>query len=281
MFLYHGISNRVRFEIQSREEVRIMQGFQDVFKRTEIKYILRIDQYEALMERLQGIAKIDQYGETDILNIYYDTPEFSLIRSSLEKPVYKEKLRLRSYGIPKEETTSFIEIKKKYKGVVYKRRIDAPYSRAKGYLEGRNDLLQKSQIKSEIDAFRTGYQGLRPAMAISYKRIALAGIQDPNLRITFDRQIRWRTDRLDLRAGAAGEDLLKEGERLMEVKIANAFPMELSRIFSELGIFPGSFSKYGEGYLTMMKRSAAVACQTPDAAAASELGNRENLGYAS
>ena len=236
-----------------------MSQFREVFKRTESKYLLSAEQYEALRQRLQGLAEVDQYGECDILNIYYDTPDFQLIRTSLEKPVYKEKLRLRSYGTPREETQSFIEIKKKYNGVVYKRRIDAPYRRAKDYLEGKCDLLRQSQIKSEIDAFLESYKGLRPAMAISYKRIAMAGVEDPDLRITFDRRICWRTDRLDLREGAAGEDLLQSGQRLMEVKIANAFPLELARMFSELGIFPISYSKFGEGYKRMTARQLAAA----------------------
>ena len=257
-----------------------MSTFQVVFKRTEIKYLLSEEQYEALQQRLQGIAQVDKYGESDILNIYYDTPDFSLIRTSLEKPLYKEKLRLRSYGTAKDESTSFIEIKKKYKGVVYKRRIDAPYRRAKDYLDGRGELMQTSQIKSEIDAFKTGYAGIRPAMAISYKRIAMAGIEDPNLRITFDRQILWRTDHLSLKEGPKGEDLLQPGQRLMEVKIANAFPMELSRIFSELGIFPVSFSKYGRGYEVMMSRRLAGAYIYQMAGQALQNGHDGNIAYA-
>ncbi len=257
-----------------------MNGFQDVFKRMEIKYLVDADQYEELMKRLEKIAAIDQYGETDILNIYYDTPDFSLIRASLEKPVYKEKLRLRTYGTPKEDSTSFIEIKKKYQGVVYKRRIDAPYMNSKAYLEGTEDQIRDSQIKSEIEAFRTGYRGLKPAMAISYKRIAMAGIGDPELRITFDREIRWRTDRLDLRVGAKGEDLLKPGQRLMEVKIANAFPIELARMFSELGIFPVSFSKYGRGYQTFLMRSLARADVYEPAAEASHPERKRRVIYA-
>jgi len=229
--------------------------YKEVFKRTEIKYLLSAGQYLALRERLRDMAQADMYGETDILNIYYDTPDFGLIRTSLEKPLYKEKLRLRTYGTPRDgSATSFIEIKKKYNGVVYKRRIDAPYARAKGYLEDRNDLY-RSQIKAEIDAFKKDYRGLRPAMAISYKRIAMAGTEDPELRITFDREIRWRTDKLDLREGPVGEEILQPGQYLMEVKIANAFPMELSRILSELSIFPASFSKYGRGYEIMTARA--------------------------
>lgn len=256
-----------------------MSKFQEIFQRTEIKYLISEEQYMALRERLQGLAEVDQYGETDILNIYYDTPDFQLIRASLEKPLYKEKLRLRSYGKPGTDTTSFIEIKKKYNGVVYKRRIDAPYMEAKDYLEGKRDLEQKSQIKQEIDAFRTSYRGLRPAMAISYKRVAMAGTEDPELRITFDREIRWRTDRLDLREGNKGEDLLKPGQRLMEVKIANAFPFVLARMFSELGIFPVSYSKYGKGYQTMAARqpAAALAYRLTGMAAG---GERGEMAYA-
>ena len=255
-----------------------MSQFKEIFQRTEIKYLLSEAQYLALRERLKGLAGVDAYGETDILNIYYDTPDFNLIRTSLEKPIYKEKLRLRSYGTPGRETPSFIEIKKKYQGVVYKRRIDAPYMDAKDYLEGKKDLNRKSQIKAEIDAFRTGYQGLRPAMAISYKRIAMIGTEDPELRITFDREIRWRTEKLDLREGAKGEDLLLPGQRLMEGKIANAFPMELARMFSELGIFPVSFSKYGRGYETMAARRMIGAYAIRGIGEAYE--RREEVAYA-
>lgn len=256
-------------------------AFKEVFKRTEIKYLLSTEQYLALRERLQGIAQVDSHGETDILNIYYDTPDFGLIRTSLEKPLYKEKLRLRTYGTPQDgSATSFIEIKKKYDGVVYKRRIDAPYAMAKGYLENRNDLSQKSQIKSEIDAFKEGYKGLRPAMAISYRRIAMLGTEDPELRITFDRDIRWRTDRLDLAEGPKGEDILQPGQYLMEVKIANAFPMELSHMMSELSIFPVSFSKYGRGYEIMTARAMSRAYMISFAENLANAGQKGAMVYA-
>ena len=256
-------------------------AFQDVFKRFEIKYILSAEQFDALTARLQGIAEVDQYGETDILNIYYDTPDYQLIRRSLEKPVYKEKLRLRTYGTPKgSESTAFIEIKKKYDGIVYKRRIDAPYGRAKAYLDGRTDLSQHSQIKSEIDALLAGYPGIRPAMAISYRRIAMKGIEDPELRITFDRDILWRTDDLELYEGAVGEALLQPGQHLMEVKIANAFPMELSRIFSELAIYPASFSKYGRGYEVMAARAMTGAYLAGVANRLAGAGGKEVIAYA-
>lgn len=230
-----------------------MGGFKDVFQRIELKYLMDDAQYTALRERLQGMAEVDSYGETSILNIYFDTPDYKLIRRSLEKPVYKEKLRLRSYGIPKDDTTSFIEIKKKYKGVVYKRRIGMPYEQSLSYLVDGEPVAKRSQISDEIDYFVGFYKGIEPKMAISYDRIAMAGIKDPELRITFDRNIRWRTDKLDLKYGNVGNDILEPGQHLMELKIAGAIPMDLAHILDELNIRKTSFSKYGRGYEQLMR----------------------------
>ena len=169
--------------------------FQEIFKRIEIKYLLDETTYRRLRERLENIAEVDRYGESSILNIYYDTPDYRLIRTSLEKPDYKEKLRLRSYNIPTKESPAFIEIKKKYDGVVYKRRIDMKYGEALKYLNEGAEAPKDSQIKREIDYMMSYYQGLKPMMAISYDRIAMFGKEDPELRITFDRNIRYRTDK--------------------------------------------------------------------------------------
>jgi hypothetical protein len=229
-----------------------MAGFKDVFERIETKFLLDDVQYNELMKRLEPMAAIDSYGKTSILNIYFDTPDYKLIERSLEKPVYKEKLRLRTYGIPEDSTNAFIEIKKKYKGIVYKRRISMPYSEALGYLVEGQRPKKTSQISNEIDYFVKYYKGLRPAMAISYDRIAMAGIEDPELRITFDNNIRWRTENLTLKAGNTGKDILLPGQHLMELKIAGAMSMELARILDELNIRQTSFSKYGKGYQDFM-----------------------------
>ena len=234
--------------------------YQEVFERREVKYLLNEKQFVGLMNRLRGYAVVDEYGDTDILNIYFDTPDYLLIRTSLDKPVYKEKLRLRTYGTPVDDTNSFIEIKKKFDGIVYKRRISAPYRKALNYLTNKSGLevaYNNRQIASEIAAFRNDYTGLEPKMMVSYKRIALVGIEDPGLRITIDRNICWRTDRLDLAYGGDGRDILEKGQYLMEIKIADAMPIELSAILSDLAIFPVSLSKYGKGYMDMMKLKAS------------------------
>ena len=229
-----------------------MAGFKDVFERIETKYLLSDFQYRELMKRLEPIAAIDGYGKTSILNIYFDTPDYQLIEKSLGKPVYKEKLRLRTYGIPKDDSNAFIEIKKKYKGIVYKRRISMPYEKAIGYLVNGQRPEKTSQISNEIDYFLKFYKGIKPAMAISYDRIALAGINDPELRITFDTNIRWRTDNLSLKYGNVGKDILMPGQHLMELKIAGAMSMEMAHILDELNIRQTSFSKYGRGYTDYM-----------------------------
>ena len=229
-----------------------MGGFKDVFERIETKFLLDDMQYTELMKRLENMAAIDSYGKTSILNIYFDTPDYKLIERSLEKPVYKEKLRLRTYGIANDETNAFIEIKKKYKGVVYKRRISMPYAKAVDYLVNGKEIEKRSQISDEIDYFMQFYKGIRPAMAISYDRIAMAGIHDPELRITFDTNIRWRTDKLSLTEGNVGKDILLPGQHLMELKIAGAMSVEMARMLDELNIRQTSFSKYGRGYQDLM-----------------------------
>ena len=235
-------------------------AFREVFQRIEKKYMMTAEQYDALRRRLEGIAAVDRYGETTILNIYYDTPEDLLVRRSLDKPVYKEKLRLRSYGTPTADSPAFIEIKKKYRGVVYKRRISAPYAEAAVYLDGSAAPLEErsrrlrqcaqgaGQIISEIDYFQNLYRTLEPRMVIAYDRIAMAGLDDPELRITFDTNLRWRTADLDLRGGGYGMALLQPGQVLCELKIAGAVPIGLARIFSELRIYPVSCSKYGNAW---------------------------------
>lgn len=240
-----------------------MSGFQDVFERIEVKYLLNRDQYLELRKRLEGYAREDQYGLTNILNIYYDTRDYSLVRASLEKPVYKEKLRLRCYNRPGEDSVSFIEIKKKYKGIVYKRRTDMPYRKARNYLDGKGMEVPQGQIGAEIEFFRTHYRGLGPAMVISYDRIAMAGIEDPELRITFDTNIRWRIQDMDLTRGGQGEEILSPGQYLMELKIAGSVPLELSRIFSELKIYQTSFSKYGQGFTLLCGRDPEILMPQP------------------
>lgn len=225
-----------------------MSQFQGTFKRYEKKYLLTETKYKLLKQRLQNKLIIDNFGKSTICNIYFDTPEKLLIRSSLEKPIYKEKLRLRSYGTPNQGDMVFIELKKKYNGVVYKRREKMELAMAEGYLYDLKPVKESSQITKEIDWVLQFYKNIAPAMYISYNRIAMYGADDNELRVTFDSNILWREDELWLEAGVWGNQLLEEGCRLMEIKIPGAMPLWLSHILDELEIFPVSISKYGQGY---------------------------------
>ncbi len=238
-----------------------MSTFADVFKRKEIKYLLDKDQYEELMVFFEKTAKIDEYGLTRINNIYFDTPDHRLVRTSLEKPLYKEKLRLRTYGETGNDTNAFIEIKKKYEGIVYKRRISGRYEKLYSYLMTGKADIGNGQIAGEIKAFIARYGKLSPAMSICYDRIALAGIEDKDFRVTFDSALEWNALCRDLRDIRPGRSLLRPGQYLMEIKVPGALPLELSGKLSDLGIFPVSFSKYGAGYKEMLSGVAAAKTQ--------------------
>ena len=201
------------------------------------------------MESMKGSLNIDEYGVTSICSIYFDTPDYRLIRNSLEKPVYKEKLRLRSYGTPAEGDKVFVELKKKYQGIVYKRRERMELSEAEHYLYDYRPAKKKTQITREIDWFLRFYDNLVPSMYVSYSRIAMLGDKCPGLRITFDKNILWRKEELYLECGSFGKPLLEDGQRLMEIKVPEAMPIWLVRHLDELEIYPVSFSKYGNAYL--------------------------------
>ncbi len=230
-----------------------MGSFQDTFKRYEMKYLLDEEKYHLLRERLQEKMEVDHFGKVTICNIYFDTPEHLLIRTSLDKPVYKEKLRLRSYGTPEEGDKVFIEIKKKYKGVVYKRREKMELTDAEQYLYDNYPSKKQAQITKEIDWFIKSYRSLIPSMYISYERVAMYEVGHPEVRVTFDHNILWREEELWLESGAWGNPVLGEGQRLMEIKIPGTMPLWLAHILNDLEIFPSSFSKYGKGYLQSLE----------------------------
>ena len=244
-----------------------MDNFRGVFERHEKKYRISEDQHDVIIGALKETFAPDAHGPSVICNLYYDTRDRHLIERSLEKPTYKEKFRVRSYGIPTAETVVFVEIKKKFKGVVYKRRVAMTYAAARAYLSGvdfqdacadypafdaSGHAIEPSttsvQIAREIDWMRTRYNGLEPAMFISCEREAYLCRDDANLRITFDGNILWRDEGLDFTFGVAGHPLLSRDERIMEIKCAGPLPLWLTHQLSELKIYPDSFSKYGNAY---------------------------------
>lgn len=230
-----------------KEALFVPQSIQRCFQRYEKKYLLNPEQYQKIRAGLAPYMEADEHGRYTICNLYYDTPDFQLIRASLDKPVYKEKLRMRSYGVPADGDSVFVELKKKYKGVVYKRRTVLEAGEALDYLAGRCSPRAKDQICREIDWFLGRYHPV-PQVFIAYDREALAGLEDRVLRVTFDIDLRWRDTALDLRSGDGGERITSRDQILMEIKIPGSAPVWLSRLLSENSVFPTSFSKYGVCY---------------------------------
>ena len=223
-----------------------MSGTQSCFQRYEKKYLLTQEQYEAMRAGMRAYMTPDVYGRYRIGNVYYDTSDYRLIRASLEKPVYKEKLRMRSYGVPASGDNVFVELKKKYDGVVYKRRVTMRMQDAALWLCGARGG-DGSQISREIDWFLRLYRPA-PRVFIGYDREAYAAADGGALRVTFDTELCARDADLDLRRGSGSAPLLPEGTYLMEIKIPGAAPLWLARLLSENGIFPTSYSKYGAYY---------------------------------
>lgn len=220
---------------------------QMVFARYEKKYLMDDSTHEAFLKRIAPYMHEDQYGLSTICNIYYDTDDSHLIARSLDHPAYKEKLRLRSYGIPEMNSNVFLEIKKKINGIVCKRRIALPLNEAYAFADRHILPEQQNQIVKEIDAFLYRYR-LKKAMYLAYDRIAYASEIDPEFRLTVDRNIRYRTDDLFLEHGDRGIPLLSDNQYLLETKINGSTPYWFASILADLSIRPVSFSKYGNIY---------------------------------
>ena len=224
-----------------------MTRTQNVFQRTEKKYLLNPEQHLALEQALRGQMVPDDYGVQTIANIYYDTPDCLLIRRSLDKPIYKEKLRIRSYARVEKDSKVFVELKKKFKDVVYKRREVMCLKDAELFLAAGIALHPLSQIQREIDWFRT-FHGVIPRAFIAYERQAYLDSGASGLRLTFDTNIRCRDRDLSLSASFEGNPVLPEDQTLMEVKAAGAMPLWLAEMLAGMSIYPASFSKYGRFY---------------------------------
>ena len=231
----------------------------NTFQRFEIKYLLDSRQRAILEQAFRSHMSPDPHDESTICNIYYDTPDYLLVRQSLEKPVYKEKLRMRSYGRADAEDTVFLELKKKYRGVVYKRRIELQQWQAESYMDGQLVLPRGSQIGREIDYFCTYYQDLRPAVYLCYDRCAWFSPEDSGLRATFDRNVCWRQEDMSLTAAPGGQHLLLPRQSLFEVKTASSIPMWLVEALDAGQVRQANFSKYGEAYRRMLLQSRRAA----------------------
>ena len=223
-----------------------------VMKRYELKYYLSKDQLDYFINKINNHMKVDKYGVTSIASIYFDTPDLRLINKSMEKPNFKEKLRLRSYGLANENSPTFLEIKRKCEGIVYKRRIALTEVEAFNLITIK-EAKEKDQISRELEAFMETYRNLEPKYMIIYDRLAY--YQDnSDLRITIDMNPRYRTNDLNLHTSMEGIPLIEEGGAILEVKVQHSVPTWLSAILSKGKIYQTSFSKVGTAHKEEMQK---------------------------
>ncbi|WP_127494917.1 polyphosphate polymerase domain-containing protein [Paenibacillus glycanilyticus] len=227
----------------------------EVFNRYESKYLMDSQSFHEIYNRLLDYMELDEYNKNDqfysISNLYFDTDQHSIIRNSLAKPKYREKLRLRAYGVPKPDARVYLELKKKVCGLVNKRRtgltLDEAYEFVRTGIEPEPKPYMNKQVIQEIKYFLGRYE-LQPKVYLAYDRIAMFCKNNRDLRITFDTNIRSRRYDLKLEAGDHGELLMAKGQWLMEVKAEKTVPVWLAQLLSELGMFRTGFSKYGNEY---------------------------------
>lgn len=227
-------------------------AFQSVFNRYELKYLLTKEQREILLAAMAPYMKLDKYGRTTIRNLYYDTDTYLLIRRSIDKPAYKEKMRIRSYSRASADSAVFIELKRKYDRVVYKRRLSLSNKEAMLWLSGEGCCNQRTQIAEEIDYFMKLYGTLHPTVFLSYEREAYYCKDGGDFRVTFDDTILCRQEELSLESEVYGTHILPEGMTLMEIKCSGGIPLWMTQVLSKEKIYKTSYSKYGTAYQTLI-----------------------------
>lgn len=266
-------------------------AYQTVFKRYEIKYLLTTEQMDRIMKAMEPYMVMDKYGESTIRNIYFDTDDYILARHSIAKPDFKEKLRIRSYARANHNDKVFVELKRKYEHVVYKRRVAMPEEEAMSWTMSGSGSMQtaraytrdgrQGQLYDEIGYFLSYYSNLRPVMYLSYERQAYRMREEENdFRVTFDRNILCRDYDLSLTSEVYGTPILEEGKVLMELKCPGAIPMWMVKVLSEEKLYKTSFSKYGTAYTTFVlpEYAAGISKRAMEELAASEYSDRNAAG---
>lgn len=220
--------------------------YDNVFERVEQKYLINKREKDKLFKKINDNIEKDKYFETTICNIYFDTIDNDLIINSIEKPIYKDKIRLRSYGTPGMDDYVFLEIKNKYKGIVGKRRIKLTLREFYNYIE-KGIYDEDNHIMKELDYYIKYYK-LIPRIYIAYDRKSYVGKDNKLLRITIDCNLKSRRDNLKIEYGSEGEKYFDEDMYILEIKSLGSMPLWLVNALSELKIYPNSFSKYGSIY---------------------------------
>ena len=243
----HGKSGKGQKDMKVKAMTK--KAFQDTFERFETKYIISKDRLDDLLAGFEGYLTEDEHAYSTISNLYYDTPDFQLIRESLAASDFDEKVRLRTYEeFPQADSPVFLEIKKKDRGLVYKQRIQADLAAAEAYMDGERSQLDDESIRQEMDWLADHYGNLQPMMYIYYNRYSLKGIEDPAFRLTIDHDLTFRHQDTGFLKGHGGANLLPADHVIMEVKAPGACPAWLCDLLDQQQLEPASFSKYGVAY---------------------------------
>ena len=235
-----------------KENAMKKEAFINVMKRYELKFKLSKEQLVFFQSEILKHMKVDQYGLTTISSLYFDTPNYSLINKSIEKPKFKEKIRLRAYGPATDTSPVFLEVKRKLDNIVYKRRIRTTEKEVNEFLKGDYEF-EKEQISRELKAFKEEHPNLEPKYLIIVDRTAYYQ-EDSDLRITIDTNPKYRTTKLDLHSGFDGIPLLEEGGAILEIKVQYSVPVWLSEILAKGKIYKTSFSKVGAAHILTHKK---------------------------
>lgn len=247
-----------------------VRSVQSTFARKEKKYLLSPTQFDSLMGEIGDRLEEEPFGRSKVSSLYYDTPSFELIGRSLEKPLYKEKLRIRAYGEYDPAAAVFVELKKKFKGIVYKRRVQMseraaylfmggrPYGQVcRAYPLGEGERTScvsaqaEEQIAREVEACIHRHPGLVPSMMVVVDRLPLHTVDGSDVRITFDIDARYRCEGLAFSQRLAGDPIFPGGEVVMEVKCQAAYPLWLVRALDRVEAYCRPCSKYGTAYRLM------------------------------
>ena len=228
----------------------------EVFRRVEKKYIMTKEQYLAIKEMILEKMIEDSHGKSTICNLYFDTNEYELIRHSITKPIYKDKVRLRSYNLPTLDSKVYLEIKRKYEGIVSKRRIEMTLDEYYNF-EKINNHCENKQILNELNYYFNFYK-LNATMFLSYFRRAFYAKDNIGFRVTFDSNIIARNYDLKIENGIYGDYILDKDKYIMEIKILDAIPLWFVKILDQFNISPCVFSKYGEAYTKLILKENKV-----------------------
>ena len=219
------------------------------FNRFELKYLVEDGAARRFASDLEGYARSDPHSEGggySVWSVYWDSPALTFFWEKIDGEKYRRKLRFRRYG---RSPDVFVEIKQRVDRTVQKRRVRWSTEHVDA-LFGRGDI--DPDLESAVDdrvgmeaLFLCRYHGLKPTIAVAYRRRAFVGACEPDLRITFDRRLQYDAHGLDpAHPGRSGKYLFDPNLVVVEIKFDNRAPLWLVKLVRRHGLELTRLSKY-------------------------------------